>query len=660
MKGRLLTAAVAATVIAAATPSLAAADSKSLPSVTSGERPGPPLLYRDPPRPPILSVARPFKAAPLLVSGSSAYRDGEFLYQDYLFDDRGADTAPLVGSKSDPSSDIAATPAGDVQYPDGKRYSDNAADLVEFRVKPLAEAIVYRITLNSVIDRDAAVVGIGIDTDRSGGAAVEWPGGAGVSSSGIDRFISAWGTGGEVAKAEGGSFAAPERLGKNAVSIDMESNQMLIRIPRRIMDPGAGSWRYVAGTGLLGSKAPASDERWLAPRRGQSPDGSGAPASGSAISDAPAVFNLAFRYDEPQKPANAPPVPEGTTFPGVGIWFEENQAQLLADRTTGDLHSDVDFGALDRGVTRHLDRRPGRDRARILASRLDLPEGRADSFPGYGGVLQPYLVTVPKGGTKDHRAGLTFTLHSLGGTYTQYAVFSPQQLEDFGGRRGDVVVSPLGHGTDGWYTDEAEVDFFEAWADAAKNYRLAPDRVALTGYSMGGYGTYKLGTQYPDLFGRAFTTVGPPGLGVWLPPAPPTPGGASSLSTLVLGNVRWVPYLNWVASSDELVPIVGPVTQQRTFDELGLRSSLRIFSPAEHFTLATLDRWDEARDFLGRAPVVRDPWRVDYAFLPAADRRRLGLRHDHAYWISDLRARDRSGDPDTVPSRGRIDARSLA
>jgi hypothetical protein len=58
--------------------------------------------------------------------------------------------------------------------------------------------------------------------------------------------------------------------------------------------------------------------------------------------------------------------------------------------------------------------------------------------------------------------------------------------------------------------------------------------------------------------------------------------------------------------------------------------------------------------------VERDPWRVNYAFVPAADRPRLGLVHDHAYWVSDLRARDTSGDPGTDPARGEIDARSLA
>ena len=35
-------------------------------------------------------------------------------------------------------------------------------------------------------------------------------------------------------------------------------------------------------------------------------------------------------------------------------------------------------------------------------------------------------------------------------------------------------MTPLGRGPDGWYTDEAEVDFFEVWADLARRFRLDP------------------------------------------------------------------------------------------------------------------------------------------------------------------------------------------
>lgn len=56
-----------------------AASASSLPTVGSGARPGPALLYAPRPRAPELSVKRPFRAAPLLVSGTDAYRNGEYV-----------------------------------------------------------------------------------------------------------------------------------------------------------------------------------------------------------------------------------------------------------------------------------------------------------------------------------------------------------------------------------------------------------------------------------------------------------------------------------------------------------------------------------------------------------------------------------------------------
>ena len=101
------------------------------------------------------------------------------------------------------------------------------------------------------------------------------------------------------------------------------------------------------------------------------------------------------------------------------------------------------------------------------------------------------------------------------------------------------MVTPESRGPDGNYTGLAAPTSFEAMADVAAHYRLDPSRAALTGYSMGGIGTFQLGEQFPDLFGKAFSTSGTDDTGM-------------------PGNLRNLPILMWNMVADEEVPIDGP------------------------------------------------------------------------------------------------------
>ena len=101
---------------------------------------------------PQLQNAGNWSAPPILVSGASAYRDGEFLYQDFLYDDSGAIGSPV---QNDPrfSGNAFSRPTGTYTYPTNTVYANNAADFVELRVEPLADATAFRITLNTLKDR---------------------------------------------------------------------------------------------------------------------------------------------------------------------------------------------------------------------------------------------------------------------------------------------------------------------------------------------------------------------------------------------------------------------------------------------------------------------------------------------------------------------------
>src|SRR5688572_8817095 len=121
----------------------------SLPSVPSGHRPGPDVLYAPPPRAPQLENVKPWRAEPILVSGATAYRDGEFLYQDFLYDDRGARGVPDPGAQGFDGKFLFSSKRGEFTYPTDPAYARNAADLVELRTKPLADATAFRVTLNT-------------------------------------------------------------------------------------------------------------------------------------------------------------------------------------------------------------------------------------------------------------------------------------------------------------------------------------------------------------------------------------------------------------------------------------------------------------------------------------------------------------------------------
>src|SRR4029079_8181953 len=112
-------------------------------------RPGPDLLYEKPAESPQLANHGVWRARPILVSGATSYRNGEFLYQDFLYDDHGARETP---DPNDPrtAGNLFSKPKGTYSYPTEPDYANNAADLVDLRVKPLDHATAFRITLNTM------------------------------------------------------------------------------------------------------------------------------------------------------------------------------------------------------------------------------------------------------------------------------------------------------------------------------------------------------------------------------------------------------------------------------------------------------------------------------------------------------------------------------
>lgn len=611
-------------------------------------KPGPAILYAAPPRAPQLENTGAWQAQPILISGASAYRRGEFLYQDFLYDDHGANSG--VRDPNDPHTTASAFSEtnGTYTYPTDPAYADNAADLVELRVRADGRGTLFRVTLNTLLDPERVAFTIAI-----GNSAVsrDFPYGANVRAPAA-LFLTVHGAQADLRDAATGAPVTPVPT----VSVDLQRRQFEVRVARAAWNPAGAVVRLAAGFGLWDRAA----NRYLLPgtsATATTPGGAGVPLNPAAF------FNVAFRFAEPlPNPADL------TGLADPAWWRDKAQAQALARGDISEFFASVDFAKLQNGVNDEMRDQPGGvpqhgPMNRIVASHFETKQGvdfrtacgTAASCKGeLRGQLQPYAIYVPSRQPPAAGYGLTLLLHSLGASYNQYSGSRNQsQLAERG--VGHIVITPAGRGPDGWYVEHAEADTFEVWADVAQHYPLDANLTTITGYSMGGHGTFKFATRYPDLFAKAHTVVGPPAIGIWAPPAAPT-GGESSNTFHLLEGLRNIPTMMWVQTTDELVPYTGTRTQAARLDALGYRYRFDTFTSGDHLTLALNDQYAPSAEFLGDSFVNRNPHHVTYVVNPKMDFADAGLVGDHAYWLSGLTARDASGEA----PRGQIDAISHA
>jgi hypothetical protein len=590
-----------------------------------GPRPGPDLLYAKPARAPQLTNRKPFRARPILVSGASAYRRGEFLYQDFLYDDHGGRE---VADPTDPKAagNLFSKPNGTYTYPTDSRYANNAADLVELRVKPLRRSTAFRLTLNTLKDRRlvAFTIAIGGKTKLR-----PFPHGANVQAPAA-LFLTVRPKG-ERLVAELVQASSGRRVRGRAprVRVDARRRQITVRVRRKQWNPRRRKVRLAAGVGLWDAGA----GRYLLPQGSADATHPG----GAGTDSAPAAFfNVAFRYREPYtKPGSNPEVVTDAAW-----WRDKAQGGALAAHDISAFHANVNFKTLARRKTnnRRVPKRGPLDR--ILASHFETAQGadfsqaclaQAATCKGqYTGRLQPYNIYVPRKRRPRGGWGMTLLLHSLSSPYNEY--YGSRNQSQFGERgAGSIVITPESRGPDENFENYGAADVFEVWADVARRYRLDPIWTVTTGYSMGGVGTLKLASQFPDLFARIQPTVG------------------FEDTTDVLASLRNVPVLMWNQHGDELVNDAFWNGTATKLDSLGYRYEVDGYQPCansgcsplfpNHTQLFINDQYAPAADFLGEAKVDRNPAHVTLAMDPGRNHPELGLVGDHAYWVSDVRAR---------------------
>jgi predicted peptidase len=125
-----------------------------------------------------------------------------------------------------------------------------------------------------------------------------------------------------------------------------------------------------------------------------------------------------------------------------------------------------------------------------------------------------YSVAVPSDHKMNRAAPLVLVLH-YGGTVTPYyGTHALTEIFEPGLRKlGAIMVAPDCTGED-WTDPQAEEDVLAILDRVMAEYNIDPKRILITGYSMGGIGTWYLAPRHPDLFSAALVVSGYPPQGV--------------------------------------------------------------------------------------------------------------------------------------------------
>lgn len=116
-------------------------------------------------------------------------------------------------------------------------------------------------------------------------------------------------------------------------------------------------------------------------------------------------------------------------------------------------------------------------------------------------TLQPYQVFVPSSYDKSKQFPLIIALHGMGGDENSYfSAYGQGAFKTEAEKHGYVVACPKGRKPASMYVGDAEKDVMDVLAEVRRAYNVDPDRIYLTGHSMGGFGTWSVAMNHPDVF----------------------------------------------------------------------------------------------------------------------------------------------------------------
>lgn len=126
--------------------------------------------------------------------------------------------------------------------------------------------------------------------------------------------------------------------------------------------------------------------------------------------------------------------------------------------------------------------------------------------------IQPYSIYIPN--VKDSKKDYKLLVYLHGSGDDDRSLKYSKMLLKFADEYNVIVLAPFARGTSNYYCPlEARRDIKELTEKIKKIYRIKDNNVYLSGFSMGGYGVYRIYDDIPHLFNGLMVLSGHPGLG---------------------------------------------------------------------------------------------------------------------------------------------------
>jgi pimeloyl-ACP methyl ester carboxylesterase len=234
------------------------------------------------------------------------------------------------------------------------------------------------------------------------------------------------------------------------------------------------------------------------------------------------------------------------------------------------------------------------------------------TFPsGIDRSQQPYAVYAPRVLPPGRKYPLVISLHAEHTTpainLRQVLGLGPDPVPAM--RDPEMIVAcPLARGTMG-YEGIAEQDVYDVLADAERRFPIDPDRVYLTGISMGGAGALRLALTRPD---------------VWAAVALVCPTPAPDLEPLA-GNALNLPVRIFAGDQDPIAPVAIARGWQRRFLDLGISADYLEYPGVEHNSWVLAYRHGAIFEWFAQFRRMHAPERVRF--------RTDSYSHRAAWWV---------------------------